>query len=287
MTPFVIAHEFFDALPIHAFQSVPRSASTSPRRQNDTNGFSEAPNEWRELLVSPCAPTTLYNSPKASDSEFELSLSTKTTPYSQYLPTLSQRYASLLSRVGSTIEISPSARTTMSILARLVGGSTDGKTGQATPAGAALVIDYGPASTIPINTLRGIQQHKPCSPFSAAGAVDLSADVDFGALVETALSSSEGVEVHGPLEQADWLASMGGKIRCDMLVETIRTGGIRGLRANERGKETDELADEILAGWKRLVDRGPNGMGKLYKAIAVVPMNGDGRRPVGFGGDVV
>ena len=38
--------------------------------------------------------------------------------------------------------------------------------------------------------------------------MDLSADVDFTALAEAALNASEGVEVHGPVEQGVFLEGM-------------------------------------------------------------------------------
>lgn len=88
--------------------------------------------------------------------------------------------------------------------------------------------------------------------------------------METALNASEQVEVHGPANQADWLEALGGRERCDVLVK----------KAGEK-----ETADRIKTGWERLVGRGPDGMGKLYKVMAIVPERG-GQRPVGFGGDV-
>lgn len=151
-------------------------------------------------------------------------------------------------------------------------------------------MDYGPSDTIPVSTLRGIRSHQLASPFSAAGQVDLSVDVDFGALVETALNSSELVEVHGPVLQADWLESMGGRERCDALVRRAKKGAV-GVKGNEgasaKSTDEDEMAKRVGSGWDRLVDRGINGMGKLYKAMAIVPLNEGVRRPVGFGGGVV
>jgi len=107
--------------------------------------------------------------------------------------------------------------------------------------------------------------------------VDLSADVDFGALVEAALEASERVEVHGPVGQGDWLEGMGGRERCEMLVKKARAAGA--------GKDGEDVAQRIRMGWERLVGTGPDGMGKLYKVMAVVPER-NGTRPVGFGGDV-
>ena len=89
------------------------------------------------------------------------------------------------------------------------------------------------------------------------------------------------MEVHGPVEQADWLASMGGRERCDIL---LQRAGVREGTGTEGNSE--EVAERISSGWERLVDRGINGMGKLYKVMAIVPDSGGKRKPVGFGGDV-
>jgi len=147
------------------------------------------------------------------------------------------------------------------------------------PSGAALIIDYGPSDTIPINSLRGIRAHKLTSPFEAPGEVDLSVDVDFGAIVEVALGASEKVEVHGPVEQGDWLEGMGGRERLEALV------GKAGVGMGDGMVEKEEVVKRLKEGWERLTGRGSDGMGRLYKVLAVVPERG-GKRPVGFGGDV-
>lgn len=99
--------------------------------------------------------------------------------------------------------------------------------------------------------------------------VDLSADVDFTALAEAALGASAGVEVHGPVEQAVFLEGMGIKERAEMLMRKL----------------SEEKKKGVEGAWRRLVDRGGSGMGKVYKVMAILP-DGGGRRPVGFGGDV-
>jgi SAM-dependent MidA family methyltransferase len=56
-----------------------------------------------------------------------------------------------------------------------------------------------------------------------------------------------------------------------------------------KNAKDEETRKRLEVGWKRLVDRGPNGMGKLYKALAILPYE-EGkkvRRPVGFGGDLL
>ena len=125
---------------------------------------------------------------------------------------------------------------------------------------------------MPANTLRGIRAHRRVSPFVRPGEVDLSADVDFTALAEGAINASQGVEVYGPVEQGAWLSQMGFSERTKQLLAT----------AKEEGKRKD-----MELGWKRLVEGGPLGMGKIYKVMAIVPESGGRRRPVGFGGGVV
>jgi NADH dehydrogenase [ubiquinone] 1 alpha subcomplex assembly factor 7 len=283
-TPFIVAHEFFDALPIHAFQSVPASAQPqtiqTPTGEHDLAPEARAKAstvpQWREFVISPAPPGSTHSTlhtPKSQQSsnpppEFELTLSHASTPHSMYLPELSPRYRALKSTPGAVIEISPESQIYMQQIAARIGGSKDFP--KPSPSGAALILDYGPADTIPVNSLRGIRDHKRVSPLSAPGLVDLSADVDFVALAEAALNASEGVEVHGPVEQGAWLLSMGIRERAEMLVKHCKV---------ERDRQRIEGA------WRRLVDRGGSGMGKVYKAMAVLP-DGEGRRPVGFGGDV-
>ncbi|KAF8446623.1 S-adenosyl-L-methionine-dependent methyltransferase [Terfezia claveryi] len=268
-SPYILAQEFFDALPIHAFQAT-RSG-------------------WRELLVThrslstppPSAttvitPTSTSKSPTSTPQDpFHLILSPTPTPYSQLLPNLSPRHAPLLNlpttttsptSLPATIEISPLSLTLMSSLSRMLSSS---------PSGALLIIDYGPSSHTPSNSLRGIRNHNLVSPFSNPGDVDLSAEVDFLALAETAVGASEGVEVHGPVEQGGFLEEMGMRERMEVLVRAAVGEG----EGEGEGRRIREAFD-------RLVGRERGGMGRVYKALAVVKERGGGR-PVGFGGVVV
>ncbi len=108
--------------------------------------------------------------------------------------------------------------------------------------------------------------------------MDLSADVDFVGLAEAATRASGGVEVHGPVEQGALLEALGIRERAEMICHGMEKGnnGSQG-----EGKE------RVRRGMERLVERGGGGMGRLYKALAILPENGGRRRPVGFGGDVV
>ncbi|XP_014554490.1 hypothetical protein COCVIDRAFT_39582 [Bipolaris victoriae FI3] len=306
-TPFILAHEFFDALPIHVFQNVAQSSipasstimtPTGPIKPK--HGVTAPKNNWHELVVSPTSPYTEANTSGSPTSkkdaeklDFELTVSKTPTPHSLYLPKLSNRYKKLEDTPGAVIEISPESLAYISDFAVRIGGSNS-KAGTASapakesdvlpkdeesftksqPSGAALILDYGPLDTIPANTLRGIRSHTTVSPFAAPGLVDLSADVDFIGLADSALEASPGVEVHGPVEQSFFLSTMGIKERADRLLKAAKD---------------EETKKRLEMGWKRLVDRGPNGMGKTYKAMAIVPYKKQGpvRRPIGFGGDVV
>ena len=125
---------------------------------------------------------------------------------------------------------------------------------------------------MPTSTLRGIRAHKLVSPLSAPGQVDISADVDFVALIEAAIEASEGVEAHGPVEQGEWLERMGINERATSLVKA----------AGSDGKKAENIRKAV----RRLVQRGGDGMGKLYKVLAILPEGGGKRRPVGFGGEL-
>lgn len=228
--------------------------------------------------------------------EFHLTVSKTPTPYSLYLPQTSERYKALANTTDAIIEISPESLSYVSDFAVRIGGANpSAPKSQApipagasinpkskpiptfekpNPSGAALILDYGTASTIPANTLRGIRLHRTCSPFVSAGLVDISADVDFVALADAALDASPGVEVHGPVEQAYFLSTLGIMERAERLL---------------KGAVDDETRQRLETAVKRLVDRGPTGMGRIYKAMAVIPyIEGKVvRRPVGFGGSVM
>lgn len=276
-TPFIIAHEFFDALPIHIFES----AQAPPSKPKPSTANSPPPtpepakNEWREMMVSPVPPGFTHKELKTPTSEqhepvpeFQLIMSSIPTRHSRYVPESSPRYRQLKDTIGSVVEVCPDAYMYATDFATRIGGSPSQP--KKTPSGAALILDYGTQDTVPINSLRGIRHHKRVNPFHAPGQTDLSADVDFLAIAEAAMLASEGVEVHGPIRQGDFLELMGIRERAEML-----------------SKSADgEKKEDIERSWKRLVDRGVGGMGKVYKALAILPENDGQRRPVGFGGDV-
>lgn len=279
-TPFIIAHEFFDALPIHAFESVAAAPEQEKTQLLDKNGRPMVPTkaaakvpQWRELLVSSTQPKIdLFKTNKDGklevkqpETDFQLVIAKASNANSLVIPER-PRYQKLKQQPESRIEVSPESYRYIQDFSKRIGGDLSGQK----PAGAALIIDYGPLDTVPVNSLRGIKEHKIVSPFVAAGQADISADVDFGALADAALDGSQGVEVHGPVEQGSWLSQLGVQDRAERLMKSA-----------DEAKKAD-----IETGWKRLVEGGPRGMGKAYKVMAVLPENGGKRRPVGFGGGV-
>jgi SAM-dependent MidA family methyltransferase len=117
--------------------------------------------------------------------------------------------------------------------------------------GAALVIDYGHAASDVGDTLQAVGGHAFAEPLSAPGTVDLTAHVDFEALVRTA--ESMGAACFGPIEQSELLRNLGIETRAHTL------------KANADRIKAREI-DNALA---RLVGRSQKGMGSLFKAVAV------------------
>jgi len=117
--------------------------------------------------------------------------------------------------------------------------------------GAALVIDYGHAASDVGDTLQAVGGHAFAEPLSAPGTVDLTAHVDFEALVHTA--ESMGAACFGPIEQSELLRNLGIETRAHTL------------KANADRIKAREI-DNALA---RLVGRSQKGMGSLFKAVAV------------------
>ncbi|KAI5970704.1 hypothetical protein CANMA_000295 [Candida margitis] len=241
---YIIAHEFFDALPIKSFIKKEEG--------------------WRELVVED-SPTVLNtqlklegsreDSPGAAkdptlDTEFHLTISPKETPASM-IPKLSKRYKDL--PVESRIEICPDAELYTLKIAQLIDNVNS--------LGAALVVDYGVVNQIPENSLRGIYKHKFVSPFYKPGEVDLSIDVDFTNLKSL---SENIVDVEGPINQGDWLHNIGVGYRIDQLLK--------------QNSNNEEMQDKIYGAYRRLTD--DDKMGKIYKFMALLPKNSE--KPIGF-----
>ncbi|KAL9181235.1 hypothetical protein ACHAXT_010040 [Thalassiosira profunda] len=148
--------------------------------------------------------------------------------------------------------------------------------------GAALIIDYGGDGSSGGDSLRGFWKHTQVHPLSRPGEVDVTADVDFGALREavnrrvgleeslmrqrrksgmavapsqahTEKTSACQPEAFGPISQGKFLAQMGTVQRVETKIMDDAT--------------TDEQADEIYSAMERLM--AADQMGERYKVLAI------------------
>mgnify|MGYP000704596584 CR=1 FL=1 len=116
--------------------------------------------------------------------------------------------------------------------------------------GAALVIDYGHGESGAGDTLQAVGQHAYMDPLGAPGSIDLTAHVDFQALMRA--GEAMGAEGFGPIEQAVLLRRLGIETRA----------------ASLKAKASSAAANEIDLALERLTGRSRAGMGMLFKAAA-------------------
>lgn len=225
---FIMAHEFFDALPVNRFVKTEKGwreylIDIRPDAKKDS------------LLTSSNKRTSSID--KRHDAEFAIVQAPYATPQTA-IPKTSERYDAL--PTGSEVEISAESHSYIYEFSDILKSSD---------VGAGLIIDYG-TTTIPINSLRGIKDHKFVNPLSDVGEVDLSIDVDFGSLAE--LFNQNGFVTH-VAEQGDFLNNMGLGYRTDQLL-SLNT-------------ESGEIKDKLVAAYQRLTGKGIKDMGKIYKVL--------------------
>ncbi|KZV90577.1 DUF185-domain-containing protein [Exidia glandulosa HHB12029] len=228
----VIAHEFFDALPVHLIE---KTASG-----------------WQEVLVgaSPASRSGedqyLVNSQNLVDStRFRYVLSGPSL-LANKLSTISPRYSTSNIPAGTRIEVSPRGYDLSKKIAQFISSNGEGKPSH----GAALFVDYGDARFFS-DSVRAFQKHKLVDVFHEPGQTDLTSNVDFALLREAV----EGIAtVHGLINQATFLGRMGLEMR---LKQTL---------AN-----TTNPADQtrMMKAAGRLVDMGPMGMGRQYQFMGL------------------
>ncbi len=140
---------------------------------------------------------------------------------------------------GEVVEVDEVAITLTTALAERI----------AAQGGAALVIDYGPATSAPGDSLQALRGGTAANPLADPGSADLTAHVDFAALAQAA--RSVGAAVHGPLPQGLFLARLGLFQRTGALART----------------QQPATASRLLESAKRLAE--PDQMGRLFKVLAV------------------
>lgn len=260
---YVVAHEFFDALPIKSFVRtahgwrellVEHTASVVNTQPALEPGTAEPPKTAPEKTHARLQHPSVETTDPTLLTEFHLTASPKESP-SSIIPTLSSRTRDLPE--GSRVELCADAELYLQRIVELVAHG---------PGGAALIVDYGLAHDIPQNSLRGIYQHRFVSPFFSPGNVDLSIDVDFENLRRMAAPT---VEAFGPVDQGDWLHELGIGYRFDQLIKSAN------LMANK------EL---LYESYVRLTAKDDQSMGKIYKFLGLLPKGSS--KPPGFGVDL-
>ena len=117
--------------------------------------------------------------------------------------------------------------------------------------GAALTVDYGYWGPAFGDTLQALKAHKPVDPLEEPGEADLTTHVDFHRLAQAA--AVQGAKAHGIVTQGDFLQALGIDARAAAL----------------KARATPAQAADIDRALARLTERGPTGMGDLFKVLAV------------------
>ncbi|KAJ2081420.1 hypothetical protein H4R24_002355 [Coemansia sp. RSA 988] len=233
--PLVVAHEFFDALPIFKFEK-------------GHDGL------WHEILIdiadSDRKEIAVSAAEKQLNSGRPLSGSDTNACHFKYVRTRGvtanaaflshdNSFAKLFDK-GDQVEVSPESARIMAQISRWISAKK----------GMGLVVDYGQDWTQG-DTFRGIREHKFTRPLSFPGSMDLTADVDFRYLRAAA---GDQVKCHGPVEQGTFLHSMGIQARLQQLLQTTSDA---------------KLQKNLVDCYKRLTD--PHSMGRIYKVLSVFP----------------
>jgi NADH dehydrogenase [ubiquinone] 1 alpha subcomplex assembly factor 7 len=121
--------------------------------------------------------------------------------------------------------------------------------------GAALIIDYGHLRSDAGDTFQAIARHSFADPLKNPGQADVTAHVDFQALVRAV--EDIGARVHGPVPQGDFLKRLGIETRAVTLM----------------AKAGHEVSEDISGALKRLIGGGRGGMGSMFKVLAVSEPN--------------
>lgn len=265
----LIAHEFFDALPVCQFEF--------------------RGGEWKERLVD-------VSSEDDGLGSFRFVLSPRHTPASASLASCSPSERRPGANMGDLdVPETPSEGSLLETCSDAESIARDIGVRCANDMGVALLMDYG-QDRPSANSLRAISGHAFSNPLSNVGKSDLTADVDFSALRRAALAHQESagaVDVVGPTTQREWLQSLGIEARLARLLKNPTfSSSDKGSLSNHQGENasrapaSSHVRDQIkdariraaVEGYHRIVD--DDQMGKTYKVMSI--MNSGVSVPLGF-----
>ena len=215
-----IANEFFDALPVKQYQY--------------------KGNQWFERLIRlKTAENSNHNQP------FEYSLDERPAEHIESILTelKAQQSQSLQQKSDIIFEYRCNCINLIKKIAEF---------GKQAPL-ALLLIDYGHTETAFEETLQAVKKHKYFNPLSQPGEADITTQVDFNQLKQSAQMS--GLTAHGPISQGQFLLSLGLEQRLNQLLKNVRPAHYK----------------QLESGTLRLVD--PKQMGLLFKAMALLSSN--------------
>ncbi|KAJ1372644.1 hypothetical protein KIN20_034846 [Parelaphostrongylus tenuis] len=115
--------------------------------------------------------------------------------------------------------------------------------------GFGIIIDYGHDGSRNSLSFRGYKKHEQVHPLSQPGAIDLTADVDFGYLKSLV---SDRAAVYGPQTQREFLGQMGIELRLRRLLKSC----------NDREKQ-----EALIKSYNYLM----GNMGERFMAISIFP----------------
>ena len=252
----IIAHEFFDALPVHQFRRTERGwveKLVAMNEENNSLQFVLSPGAT--LSSSQLVKRRLKKASKSSSNDNGDGGGNNNSDMSETLVSL---------------EVSPKSIIHWEkMMDRINDDDKNGGRG-----GAAIAIDYGDEGPLG-DTLEAIKDHKFVeNVLESPGECDLSAHVDFGALRAVVEERNEErtseVKCFGPTTQQKLLLELGIVQRLQKLAETCSE------------EQLEILADgcQRLVGDDKVEEGETPGMGLRYKALCMVSKNL--QRPAGF-----
>ncbi len=226
--PFILlANEFLDALPVHQIVKLGVGGGAGPGQREG----------WAERNVSLQAEETAGENKdggkKDSSGEFVLTLG---FPAPENLPPL----VCFDAGEGDIAEVSPERLAFVRAVCHRLKSQT----------GAALFVDYGYDHAAAGESLQAVKDHAFAPVLNDIGNADLTAHVDFGAILGAA--KGEGVCVSGPVGQGDFLLRLGIRARAAALA---------------RAAPSLAQAQEMETALDRLVH--PARMGGLFRVVAL------------------
>lgn len=167
-----IAHEFFDALPVHHFEYRPQVG-------------------WAETLVN-------VDEDEESPYHFRITRGNSATISGSILDKHFRKMG-IEPNVGQQFSFSAMGNEICNDMARWC----------VKYGGAGFIVDYG-ALSLPPWTIQAVKDHKPCEMVSMPGEVDISAHVNFGQLKASfELNFANKMDVYGPVTQSYFLQGCG------------------------------------------------------------------------------